>query len=100
MARIAIMVITALALGGCLTTGSLREVRTKPAGAYLMIEGFDACETPCTIKLDSPRRARISKTGYVTQDIVIERGILPMTVTLDLAAASTGVDTAELPAIE
>ncbi len=100
MARIAILVWAALTLGGCLTTGELREVRTRPAGAFLMIEGFETCETPCTVKLDRPRRARISKTGYVTRDVVIERGILPMTVTLELAAASTDVDTVDLPALD
>ena len=104
MLRTAVAAIAALSLplslSGCLTTGGVREVRSNPPGAFLSIEGFGTCETPCTVKLDAPRQARISKTGYVAQDVVIEQGILPMTVTLELAAASTDVDAVALPDID
>ena len=100
MLRISIAALAALSLAGCLTTGGVREVRTNPPGAFLLIEGFGTCETPCTVKLDGPRNARISKTGYVTQDVVIDRGVLPMTVTLELAAASETVDTLALPELD
>lgn len=100
MLRTMSFVLACLSLSGCLTTGGLREVRTNPAGAYLMIEGFGTCETPCTIKLDEPKVARISRTGYVTQDIIIEPGLRPLTVTMELAAASEDVDAVVLPDLE
>ena len=100
MARLTLIAVTALALCGCLTTGGVREVRTDPAGAFLMIEGFGSCETPCTVKVDRPRQARVSRTGYVTQDITIEPGRGPVTVTLELAAASQDVDAVSLPELD
>ena len=100
MARLTLIAVTALALSGCLTTGGVREVRTDPAGAFLMIEGFGTCETPCTVKVDRPRQARVSRTGYVTQDITIKPGRGPVTVTLELAAASQDVDAVSLPELD
>lgn len=100
MLRIMIIATAALSLGGCLTMGGVREIRSNPTGAYLSIEGFGSCETPCTVKLDGPRQARLARIGYVTQDIIIEPGIRPLTVTMVLAAASEDVDALALPDLE
>lgn len=100
MVRMMIVILAALPLAGCLTAGGVREVRTDPAGAFLMIEGFGTCETPCTVKVDRPRPARVSRTGYLTQNITIEPGRGPVTVTLELAAASQDVDAISLPELD
>ena len=98
--RIMTLTILAAALSGCLTTGGVREIRSTPAGAFVVVEGYGECETPCTVKLDSPRRIRVAKTGYVTQDFILDPKGGALTIPLELAAASTVVDSAELPDLE
>jgi len=91
----------AIALSGCLTSGGMREIRTNPPGALVTIDGYGECETPCTVKLDEPRYARIAKAGYVAKTYLIEPGRGPIELPpLELAAASDDVDTTGLPDIE
>ncbi len=98
--RIVSVITIATMLAGCLTLGGQREIQTTPAGAFVSIDGFGECETPCTVKLDQPRRARIAKAGYVTRIVMIEPGDGPIIIPLDLAAASEEVDTQALPDID
>ena len=91
----------ALVLSGCMTLGgSGREIRTLPTGALITIDGFGECETPCTIKLDRKRRVRFAKAGYVTRYVDVEPSGGPVTVPLELAAASEDVDTTPLPDLD
>ena len=101
--RLTAIVIGMALLGGCVTTGgggSVRQVITTPPGALLTIDGVGECETPCSVKLDGPRQARIAKAGFITVTIVLTPGRKAITVPLELAAASESVDTQALPAID
>lgn len=93
----------AAALGGCQTfggAGNLLSLQTDPPGALVVIEGAGQCETPCTIKLDGPQKARIAKAGFVTQYLTLSPGKKEIIVPLELAAASDDVDTTELPELD
>lgn len=93
------------ALGGCqaMFGGSIQvlNVQTDPPGALVAIEGAGQCETPCTIKLDSPKKARVAKAGFVTQYVTLSPGGKSnVVISLELAAASDDVDTTELPELD
>lgn len=102
--RLAIVGAAAAATTGCLTTpgggASVREIITDPPGAMVTLESGGSCETPCTIKLDRPQKARIAKAGYVTVTAVIAPGGGKVKIPLELAAASTGVDATALPELD
>lgn len=100
--RIIAAAITAALLGGCVTTGggNVLMVNTDPQGALLTIDGIGECETPCSVKLDEPRQARIAKAGFVTLGVLLKPGSKPLTIPLDLAAASTDVDAEALPELK
>ena len=61
--------IAALILGGCQTIdlgnlsgpGETLTINSAPQGALLTLHGYGECETPCTIKINEPRKARIAK---------------------------------------
>ncbi len=99
MTLMAAMVLTAA--GGCVTIGgggsSIVTVNTSPPGALLTIDGAGECETPCTIKLDGPRQAKIAKAGFVAVTTTLAPGRKSVTIPLELAAASEDVDTLVLP---
>ena len=93
------------ALGGCQTLfgggGQVLNVQSDPPGALVVIDGAGQCETPCTVKIDSPKKARVSKAGFVTQYVTLSPGgkgnvVIP----LELAAASDDVDATELPDLD
>ena len=98
--RIMMLTISAALLSGCLTSGGIREIRSTPSGAFVAIDGFGECETPCTVKLDEPRRIRVAKAGYVTQNFILEPKGGAIDIPLELAAASENVDTVVLPELE
>ena len=98
--RIMAAAFLALLTGGCATLGggaSTVEVITTPPGALLTIDGVGSCETPCPVKLDGPRRARIAKAGYVSLTVTLSPGRRAVTIPLELAAPSEPVDTTALP---
>lgn len=105
MRLISAIAVAALALGGCQTLAfgdrgprtTLTTVTTTPAGARVTVEGFGACETPCTIEIDKPRNITIAKAGFDTQKFVLLPGHKKLDVTLNLSAPTTGVDAEELP---
>ncbi len=93
-------VIAALfALAACATTTGpqIVEVQTDPAGAFVRVEGFGDCESPCRIEIDAPRNLTIAKAGYDAQRIVIKPGDKTVRLTLKLAAPTTNVDQQALP---
>ena len=92
----------ACVLGGCVTTGggSTLLVNTDPQGALVAIDGAGECESPCTVKLDGPRRARIAKAGFVALDVMLTPNRRSVTIPLELAAASDDVDTETLPELD
>ncbi len=87
-------------LGGCMTLGDSREIRSTPSGALVTLPGFGECETPCTIKLDRTRRITIAKAGYKPRLVDIEPGGGPVTIPLDLAAPTEDVDSQTLPDLD
>lgn len=99
------LAIAAFALGGCQTLAfgdkgggtTLTTVTTTPAGARVSVEGFGACETPCTIEIDKPRNITIAKAGFDTQKFVLLPGHEKLDVVLKLSAPTTGVDSEALP---
>lgn len=96
--RLVLFSVLSLILPGCLATGgAVREIVTTPNGAQITIEGFGACMSPCTVKLDRPRRVKIAKAGYVSITMVIEPGRGPINIPLKLAAATDDVATDALP---
>ncbi len=72
-------------------------VETDPPGAFVQVEGFGACETPCRIELDAPRNLTIAKAGYDARRLVLQPGTRTLSVTLTLSAPTTGVDAQPLP---
>jgi hypothetical protein len=79
---------------------SMLLVQTDPAGALLTIDGVGECETPCRIRLDGPKKAKIAKAGFVAKDYMLSPGKSEVTIPLELAAASDDVDATALPDIE
>jgi hypothetical protein len=98
-------VLALVATGGCVTDDiAFRgdparnvSVITEPAGALLTIEGVGECETPCTVRLDSPRQANLAKAGFVAQTVTLGPERSSVTIPMELAAASDDVDTTVLP---
>ncbi|PQA86689.1 PEGA domain-containing protein [Hyphococcus luteus] len=95
-----------LATSGCMTLGGIGDgarqvtVNTEPAGALLAIDGAGECETPCKVKLDGPRRARLAKAGFVTRIITLTPDRRSLTVPMELAAATDDVDAVALPSLD
>ncbi|WP_425408717.1 PEGA domain-containing protein [Hyphococcus sp.] len=93
-------------LSGCQTLefggpGDRLNLQTDPPGALVAVEGAGECETPCVIKLDGPKKARIAKAGFVTQYVTLNPGgKKQIVVPLELAAASEDVDTTALPDLD
>lgn len=90
-------------LSGCQTLGGGAQIvslQTDPPGALVVIDGAGQCETPCTVKLDGPKKARIAKAGFVTQYLTLSPGKREIVVPLELAAASEDVDETELPELQ
>ncbi|WP_428409374.1 PEGA domain-containing protein [Hyphococcus sp.] len=103
MRRPAFLFLGFLLLSGCVTMGggsSMLLVQTDPAGALLTIDGVGECETPCRIRLDGPKKAKIAKAGFVAKDYMLSPGKSEVTIPLELAAASDDVDATALPDIE
>ena len=101
--RLIVSLFAIAALGGCQTFGGgdLLNLQTEPPGALVVIDGAGQCETPCTIKLDGPKKARIAKAGFVTQYVTLNPSRKKQVVVpLELAAASEDVDRTELPELE
>ena len=93
----------AFLLGGCVTVGggtATRMIVTEPPGAVLTIDGAGECETPCSVKLAGPLRARIAKAGFVATTVTLTPGRGDIVIPLELAAPSTGVDTTALPELD
>lgn len=101
--RIATAAFLPFLLTGCMTIGggsSVMLVNTAPQGALVAIDGYGECETPCTIGLDAPKKARIAKAGFVSKTFVLSPGSREVTIPLELAAASEDVDASALPDLE
>lgn len=101
----------ALALAsGCVTNdlnfsgigGGARNVNvvTEPAGALLTVDGAGECETPCVVRLDGPKKARVAKAGFVAMTVTLTPEKRTVAIPLELAAASSGVDSAALPELD
>lgn len=100
MRIIIIAALSCLALAGCVSIGdSARtlDVITDPPGAQLTIDGVGTCETPCTVKLDRARQARIAKAGFISTTVTLTPDRRAVTIPLELAAASEDVDAVALP---
>lgn len=100
MFRIGLAAVSTLLMSGCFLSDNILEIRSAPAGAFVFIDGYGTCETPCTVKLDEPRTARISRTGFVTQEMTLEPGEDKVDIMLELAAASETVDAIALPDLD
>ncbi len=95
--------LAAFSLAGCMTTGGggvIREIQTEPGGAVITIDGYGECQSPCTIKLDGPRRIRIAKAGFISQNLVVQPEKGPLVVELEIAAPAGDVDTQTLPDLD
>ncbi len=89
--------------GGCVTLGGGAKqvnVLSDPPGALLAIDGVGECETPCKVKLDGPRVARLAKAGFLPVTITLTPDRRSLTVPMELAAASEDVDAVALPDLE
>ncbi len=97
LAAVLLMVCT----GGCATLGggssSTLLVNTSPPGALVSIDSYGECESPCTVRLDRPRQARIAKAGFISATVTLAPGRKSVTIPLELAAASDDVDAVALP---
>ena len=103
MRRPAFLSLGFMLLGGCVTMGggaSTMLVQTDPAGALVAIDGVGECETPCRIRLDAPKKARIAKAGFVSKEYMLSPGKSEVTIPLELAAASDDVDATALPDLD
>ncbi len=102
--RLVFGVLAAAMLGGCQSvsiSGDKLRLQTDPPGALVVVAGAGECETPCTIRLNEPQRARIAKAGYVTRYVILNPSRRKQVIVdLELAAASEDVDAVELPALE
>lgn len=92
-------------LGGCSATmgggkSKIVELTTAPAGVTATVEGFGECETPCRIEVDKPRKVKLAKAGFKAQDIELTPKKKKVTIVMELAAPTTGVDTTALPEIK
>lgn len=93
------IIAAALSLAACATTKGpqIVLVETEPSGAFVRVEGFGDCESPCRIEIDAPRNLTIGKAGYDAERIVIKPGDRTVRLKLKLAAPTTNVDQQALP---
>ncbi len=96
--RLILILTTMVLLNGCLaTSGAMRSFTSTPSGATVTIDGYGACETPCTVKLDGDRKVTVAKAGYKAQRFGVKPGGAPVNVILELAAPAGVVDAETLP---
>ncbi len=96
--RLILILATAVLLNGCfVTSGGMRSFTSTPSGATVTIDGYGACETPCTVKLDGYRKVTVAKAGYKAQRFGVKPGGAPVNVILELAAPAGVVDSETLP---
>lgn len=88
-----------LAAGGCATFGGsgVTQIVSEPPGALVRVEGAGECETPCTVKFESPREVTIAKVGYKAQRLRIGPDQSKVKVTLELAAPTGEVEETKMP---
>ncbi|MFQ5562856.1 MAG: PEGA domain-containing protein [Parvularculaceae bacterium] len=72
-------------------------VESTPDGAVVTVEGFGQCETPCRVKLDTPRLTTVAKAGYEKKRFMLDPDRSKVTVVLELAAPTEDVEASELP---
>jgi PEGA domain-containing protein len=96
--RLILILATAVFLNGCfVTSGGMRSFTSMPSGATVTIDGYGACETPCTVKLDGYRKVTVAKAGYKAQRFGVKPGGSTVKVILKLAAPVGVVDAEVLP---
>jgi type 1 fimbria pilin len=96
--RLILILTTMVFLSGCFaTSGGMRSFTSTPSGATVTIDGYGACETPCTVKLDGHRKVTVAKAGYKAQRFGVKSGGAPVNVILELAAPAGVVDAETLP---
>jgi PEGA domain-containing protein len=96
--RLILILATVFFLNGCfVTSGGMRSFTSTPSGATVTIDGYGACETPCTVKLDGYRKVTVAKAGYKAQRFGVKPGGAPVNVILELAAPAGVVDSETLP---
>lgn len=106
--RVLVSAIAVLALSGCQTIdlgnltgpGETLTINSDPQGALLTLYDYGECETPCTIKINEQRKARIAKAGFKTLELTLQPSRNAVTIPLELAAASEGVDEVALPELD
>ncbi len=100
--KLAIIAAGLVSLPGCLTLsgGDVRTITSQPTGALVQIADYGECETPCTVRLDALREMTVAKAGYKAQRFHVAPGNKDVHVILVLAAPTTDIDAAELPALE
>ena len=97
--------LVAMSISACKTLSLLGggdnivKIVTDPPGALVTVEQYGECISPCTIGLDAPRAVKITKDGYVEQTITVKPHSRTVKLKLELAAASTDIDTGSLPDI-
>lgn len=101
MKRIAILAVLALT-GACKTFDlgsgqSITSIVSEPTGAYVNVEGFGECETPCRVALDGPRMVTVAKAGFKPQRFQITPQSRRIKVVLELVAPTGDVEAKELP---
>lgn len=90
-----------LAAGGCATFGSgVTQIVSEPPGALVRVEGAGECQTPCTVKFESPREVTIAKVGYKARRLRIGPDQSKVKVTLELAVETKEIETNTLPEVE
>ena len=96
-----IAIVAAIVLTGCQTTGpnggTLISVTTKPADAQLTVEGYGACQTPCTVELQKPRRATLAKAGFQKEEILLHTDRRRVHIPMRLSAPTEEIETDTLP---
>jgi len=87
-----------IAATGCVTTKNrITTLTTTPPGATATIGNFGECETPCTVQIINPVTIVFAKIGYTPQSINVEPGEKSVTIELQLAAPTEGVEENTLP---
>ena len=94
-----LIVIAMAGAAACTTTGGsgLTTITSNPEGATVRIDGFSDCETPCAVRLDSPADVTVAKAGYTAERFRVSPGEKSVSVELELAAPTEGVEETELP---
>ncbi|MEM9013558.1 MAG: PEGA domain-containing protein [Pseudomonadota bacterium] len=101
MIRSVTCVIASILLAACATTDPNQiAIDSMPSGALVQIDGFDPCETPCTVaQVIAPITAQIAKAGYLSQEVTLSPGDR-VVVDLTLAAPTSDVDAVALPELD